>query len=665
MSRSAPLTPTKEVVEILHGIEVRDPYRWLEDGSDPQVQRWVAAQNAHARAFLDALPGRAAIQRRIAQAMACGLLGGSVPRGRHRFFCRRREAMTQPALYVAGPEGERVLVDPGPMSRDSTVALDWWEVSADGELVAFGLSEAGTEASTLHVLRVADGTWLGDAIPGCRWSAVAFEPGGEAILYTREPRPGTVPRNEERFHRHLWRHRLGSDQAEDTEVFGQGRDKLDSIGPVSISADGCWCAVTVSRGWEATDVYLRRGTGPFFPVLEGHAAKLYAWFAGNRLLGLTNLAAPRFRLVEIDPTDPAPEHWRDLVPEQEHVLVDAVATATHLAVHHLVEAASRVSIHRPDGGFERTLELPPLSTVVGLGGHVSSPDLYVTVETFSRPPVTLRNGVEVERLEGPAGFQPERYPVRRAWCNSRDGTRIPIFLAGRAGGQGPTVLSGYGGFSVCRTPLWSPQLVPFWEAGGLFALVCLRGGGEFGEAWHEAGRLGRKQNVFDDLIAAAEWLIDQGLASPRQLGLVGGSNGGLLVGAAITQRPDLFGAAVARVPLTDMLRYHRFGIGQLWVSEYGSADDPEQFRWLFAYSPYHRVRDGVRYPATLITTGEEDARVDPLHARKMTARLQAADPEGLVLLRAEPRAGHGQGKPTTKLVPEEADIWAFLLDRLG
>jgi prolyl oligopeptidase len=664
---STPDTRTETIVDTLHGVQVADPYRWLEDGADPAVRAWVAGQNAHTRALLDALPERPAVEERIQQALDAGSLGPSEPRGRCRFFTQRRPGMDQAALWVAEDRGEpRLLLDPGPLSPDGTTALDWWAPSPDGELVCVGLSEAGTEEATLRLVRTADGSWLEDRIPRCRWSAVAFEPGQRAILYTREPRPGTVPPGEEMYHRHVWRHVLGSDPAEDVRVFGEGRDKRDVTSLISVSDSGRWTVLTVMQGWDRTAAFLRDREGPFAPILEGRVQKLHAWFAGDRLLGLTNVGAPRFRLVEIDPERPEPEAWRDVVPESEHALQDVAVTADRLAVHHLVQASSRVSLHRLDGAFERTLDLPRFSTVTGLGGHPSSPELFLTVETFTRPAVTLAaDGTELSRLEPPPGFDPSRHPVRQVRYSSRDGTSVPMFLVGRAEGAGPVVLTGYGGFSISRTPLWAPTAVPFLEAGGLLAVPNLRGGGEFGEPWHRAGMLESKQTVFDDFIAAAEWLIGCGLTTPRQLGILGGSNGGLLVGAAMTQRPELFGAVVSRVPLLDMIRYERFKVAQLWTAEYGSAEVPEQFGWLLGYSPYHRVRDGTAYPPTLLTTGEEDTRVDPMHARKMAARLQAADPSALVLLRVEPRAGHGLGKPVTKLVPEEADIWSFLLHELS
>ena len=617
--------------------------------------------------MLDALPGRAAIVRRLAETLDCGMLGATVPRGGRGFFVRRTAGMQQAALYVVDADGtERVLVDPGPLSPDGTIALDWWAPSDDGELVCFGLSEAGSEDSTLRLLRVDTGRWLDDAIPHCRLAAVAFEPGGRALLYTRYPEPGTVPAGEEHYHRHVWRHVVGESPVEDVRVFGEGRDRLDYPASLSFSADGRWTVVVVAQGWDRTAVFLREGAGEFRPIFEGIPNELHAWFSGQRLLAQTNLGAPRYRLVEIDPGRPDPGSWRDLVPESKHVLTAAVATSERLVVHHLVDCRSRVSVHLPDGTFEREAELPSFSSLTGLGGHHTTPHVYLTFETFTTPAVSVRlGGEELRRLRPPAGFEPERYPVRQVRVRSRDGTEVPMFLVGRAQGEGPTVLTGYGGFNVSRTPLWLATAVPFLEEGGLVAVANLRGGGEFGQAWHRAGMLANKQNVFDDFEAAAEYLVEAELTTPRRLGILGGSNGGLLVGAAMTRRPELFGCVVCRVPLLDMVRYERFKVARLWAAEYGSSDDQQQFGWLWAYSPYHHVRDGARYPPTLITTGDQDARVDPMHARKMTARLQAASPDTVTLLRVEPRAGHGQGKPAAKMVPEEADVWAFLLAHLG
>jgi prolyl oligopeptidase len=671
MQRSPLQAARREVVvDELHGMRVPDPCRWLEAGEAPEVQAWVAAQRDYARALLDADPARAAIAARIEQAMACGVLGAVVPRGRFRFLTRRTAGMNQVALYVREGDQERCLLDPGVLRADSAVALDWYHPSHDGELVAVGLSESGDENSTLSVLETGRGRILADRIPRCLWAAIDFEPDNKAFLYTRLSDPATVPPGEEHYHRRVWRHVLGEDPYRDQNIFGDGRDKTDFPTVLSISADGHWTAMTLSQGATRAALFLRRPGGSFVSFFEGYDQEAFAWFAGNRLLALTNFGAPNWRLVEIDPEDPAPGRWQDLIPESEHVLVNVVATRDRLLVQHLVSACSRVSVHRADGAFERSLELPPFCTVTGMGADAEQAAAFLTAETFVRPAWALEvdpeagTAVEVARLAPPDGFEPDRYPVRQVRYPSRDGTEVSMFLIGHAAGSGPAVLTGYGGFNISRTPVWMPGTIPFLEAGGLVALANLRGGGEYGEAWHRAGMLDNKQNVFDDFLGAAEWLIAQGFTTPAQLGILGRSNGGLLVGAAMTQRPELFGAVVCQVPLLDMVRYEQFKVAELWASEYGSAADPKAFRWLLAYSPYHRVADGTRYPPILITTGEEDARVDPMHARKMAARLQAANPEGVVLLRVEPRAGHGQGKPVAMLVPEEADIWSFLLRHL-
>jgi prolyl oligopeptidase len=655
----------EDVVEVLHGVEVHDPYRWLEDGRAEEVQRWVEGQNTYTRSVLDLLPARDRIRRRLAEAVDRGALGASAPRGRWRFFARRNPGADQAALFVAEGGGPaRLLFDPAPLSADGTTALDWWVPSPDGELVCLGISEAGSEDSTLMILRTASGEMLADRIPRCRWSAVGFEPGNRAFLYSRQPDPAAVPPGEEMHHRHVWRHVIGSDPESDVEVFGQGRDKLDYPEAISFSSDGRWSVIVVAQGWDRTAVYLRGGEGEFRPIFEGPASEVHAWFSGDRLLALTNYQAPNYRLVEIDPERWQPELWRDLVLESEQVLVAAAAGDRRLLVHHLVDASSRVTCRDLDGGDPVEVALPRFSTVTGLGAHPGSDLMALTVEGFTRPARTVDvEGRELDALEPPAGFDAERYPVRQVRARSRDGTAVPTFLVGRGEGSGPTVLTGYGGFNIARTPLWSPAAIPFLEAGGLLAVACLRGGGEYGERWHRAGMLGSKQNVFDDFIGCAEWLVESGLATPDSLGIMGGSNGGLLVGAALTQRPALFGCAVCRVPLLDMIRYQRFKVAELWTAEYGSAADPEGFGWLYAYSPYHHLREGVDYPPTLITTGEEDSRVDPMHARKFAARLQAVS-RRQVLLRVERRAGHGQGKPASKVVAEETDVWSFLLENL-
>ena len=658
-----PLTPAEPVLDTLHGVPIVDNFRWLEDGDSPRVRGWVEEQGEYARRVLAGYPRREAIASRLLEALSCGMLGPSAPRGDRRLFTRRTGDQQQPVLYVAEGGEERELVDPARFGDDATAALDWWFPSDDGELVAFGISTSGDEHSLLMLVRVCDGRLLEERIPNCQWASVVFEPGNEALIYSRFAEGAF-------YDQRAWRHVLGTPMESDELVFGEGLGRTDTFGAMSISESGGLRAINIHRGWDESSLYLSVDSRPYEEVFSGSGETVNAWFHGERLLAHTNAGAPNWRLIEIDPANPGRENWRDLVAESRAVLVNAATTRDRLLVHHLVNACSKVSVHNLEGGFEGVIDLPPLSTVTGLGAHPTCGDAFLTVETFTRPafllcldPATGRYQ-ESGHVDAPRLFDASNYPVRQVRFTSRDGTESYMFLVGRQGGAGPTVLNGYGGFNLPRTPLWTPTIVPFLEAGGLFVVATLRGGSEYGEDWHRAGMREKKQNVFDDFIAAGEELVRQGLATPSSLGIIGGSNGGLLVGAAMTQRPDLFGAVVCRVPLLDMLRYERFRIAELWNREYGSVQDADAFEWLRAYSPYHRAAPGIRYPPLLLTTGESDARVDPMHARKMAALLQTLNPEGLTLIRVEPRAGHGQGKPVAKMVPEEADIWTFLLSNL-
>jgi len=663
LASKPPFTPAREVVDLIHGVPVQDPFRWLEDGEDPEVRAWVKEQRRHSRAILDAYPARRRLLVRLREVLAGGQLGPSVVRGERRFFTRRTGDMNQAALFLVNGGEERLLLDPVRLGADITTTIDWYEVSDDGELVAAGISEGGGEQSTLHVLRVAGGELLPDRIPNCQWGTVHFLPGNEEFLYSCFP-PG------EFYNQHLRRHRLGQPVAEDPVLF-QPRERTESPGRFDASPDGRWTVLTISRGWDESSLWLSEDGGAFREVFRGAGEIAEAWFLGGRMLAMTNLGAPRWRCVEIDPEQPQPERWRDLVPESPNLLAGVGASQDRLLVHHLVDACSWLSVHRLDGTFEGIVDLPPLCTLTGLGAHPTATSIYLTIETFTRPAFVLEVDPATGRfasaagLDPPAGFDPAAHPVRQVRFTSADGTSSVMFLIGRGEGAGPTLLTGYGGFNLPKTPGWSPTVIPFLEAGGLYAVAVLRGGSEYGEEWHRGGMGAAKQNVFDDFLAAAQALIDAGHCTPSSLGILGRSNGGLLVGAAITQRPDLFGAVVCQVPLLDMLRYERFRIAELWSREYGSAADPVAFQWLHAYSPYHHIEPGRAYPPLLLLTGDSDARVDPMHARKFAARMQSLHPEGRTLLRVEQRGGHGQGKPIAKLIPEEADIWAFLLSHLG
>ncbi len=672
-----PPTPTTDAVESLHGETIPDPYRWLEDGESLDTRAWTEAQNALTRSYLDAAPGRARLRARLDQLLAIGAIGVPTP-ARGRYFYQRRDGrQNQPVLYLReGVHGEdRTVVDPNALDPGGTVALDWYYPSDDGRLLAYGLSENGSEQSVLHVLEVDSGVARPDRIPHTRAADLAWLPDATGFYYTRYPAPGDAPEGEEHYHRAVHFHRLGSDPAGDPLVF-KPAEKEHWPG-VGISPDGRWLVIGVARTFDQTDLYLqdRRSGAPPVAVAKDLPASFEGEVAHGRLFMRTNLEAPTYRLYTVDPERPGREHWREIVPPRADAVLEGVrVSARHLALSYLERASSRLRLADHRGGGLREVALPAIGSLFGAGAEWDGSELFYGFSSYTVPPGVYRVDLETGAAELWRGVEadvdPGRYEVGQVWFRSRDGTEVSMFLVHRAGlrrdGTSPAYLTGYGGFNISMTPAFSRSLLLWLESGGVVAIPNIRGGGEYGERWHQEGMLGRKQNSFDDFIAAAEWLIAQGYTTSARLAAAGGSNGGLLMGAVLTQRPELFRAVVVQVPLLDMLRYHRFLIARLWIPEYGSAEDPAQFPWLRAYSPYHHVRDGVAYPAVLLATAESDTRVDPMHARKMAARLQAATSSSRpVLLRLESRAGHGAGKPLNKVLEELTDTWAFVFSELG
>ncbi|MCZ6697023.1 MAG: prolyl oligopeptidase family serine peptidase [Acidobacteria bacterium] len=681
MEREAGPPPTRreEVSEELHGVRISDPFRWLEGSADPEVLDWTAAQNRHTAALLGGRPGRERTRSRLATLLAIGVQGRPVERGGRYFHMRREGAdQNQPILYVREGVGgtDRALVDPNRLREDGTAAIDWWFPSVDGRLLACGVSEGGDEKSTLRVYEVETGRPLPDVIPRTRYCSLAWLPDGSGFLYTRYPAPGEVEPAMEDYNRHLFRHRLGEDPTGDRKLFGEGRD-MEEMLEIDLSPDGRHLVVMAFEGWTRSDLFvieLADPSAPCRPIAEG----IDAIFRGEVIAGvlylLTNWQAPRYRLLAVDLNRPEPSAWREIIPEGEGVLEQAVIARSGIVAHTMRDASSSLSLHRPDGAPDRGIELPQLGTIDGLSGRHDSDELFFGFSSTTIPPTVHRLDVRTgatsvwERVE--VDLDLGAYEVRQVFYRSKDGTRVPMIVAHRRDllldGSNPTLLYGYGGFNVSLTPVFSRALTLWLERGGVYAQASLRGGREYGEEWHRSGMRSHKQNVFDDFIAAAEWLVGERYTRPERLAIRGGSNGGLLAGAVITQRPDLFRAAIISVPLLDMIRYHRFLIARLWIPEIGSAESPVEFHWLRAYSPYHRVEDGVSYPAVLLTTAAGDSRVDPMHARKMAARLQEATASGHpVLLRVGTRAGHGAGKPLSKLIEESTDDWTFLFWQLG
>lgn len=672
------------IVDHLHGVDVADPYRWLEDGESGETLAWVEVQNERTRQALDGLPGRQALRDRLERLLRTTSISSPRLAGDLVFTRERGGARDQATLVVRSAvdpdHPARTLVDPG-ASGDDTLALDWFHPSPDGALVAYGTSTAGDERSTLRVLDIATGSSLDDVIPHTRAASVAWLPDGSAFAYTRYPDPAVVGDEEAGYHRSVWWHELGDDSARDRLVWGD-EDLPDRTAwpSVTLSADGRWMLVHVSLGWSRVDVHLLdRTTGARRAVIEGEEARTSLEVVGDRLYGTTTLGASRGRVVSAHLAAPQAPRWETVVAEG-----DAVIDGTTVAGGTLLVASTEVGVARLhryllDGSGDAPVELPGIGALAGLDAH-PDPDrelAFLAFGSFTRAPGLWRwtpGGLDLwgALASGEDSPDPAAYSVRQVSYASTDGVAVPMFLVQRAGTPAgpdtPVVLTGYGGFAIASGPAWSPMAVAVADAGGIYAVAGIRGGAEHGEDWHRAGMRQHKQQSFDDFVAAADWLVAEGLTSRPRLAIRGGSNGGLLVGAALTQRPDLCRAVHCAVPLLDMVRFPRFLIARLWVSEYGDPDVAEEFAWLHAWSPYHRVVEGSCYPSVLLTTAESDSRVDPCHARKFAARLQAATScggEHPVLLRVETRAGHGQGKPVGKQADEAADVLAFLFDQLG
>jgi len=648
------------------------------------VRAWTTAQNARTRAVLDAVPRRARFRQRLTELAAVGTATSPSVRGDRLFTLDRWGELDRAVLVVrpivvprAGP-GD-VLLDPVDVTGDPASAIDWYQPSADGALVAFGTSTGGDERSTLRVLEVATGAVLADELPHTRAASVAWLPDGSGFAYTRYPDPDEVGAEEAGYHRTVWWHRIGDATDDDRPCFTDLPTK-EAWPEVSLSVDGRWLLVHVELGWSRTDVHLLdRDAGTWTTVVAGEEATTWLSVDADRerLIGTTTLGAPRGRVVAAPLGDPGPATWVDLVAEADDVLGGVARAEEHLLV--LRTRAGVSSLHHHDAQGARLADagalLGGLSAVTALASHPSCPGVVAVGHTsFTRPDTVSawRPAREASPLTTFEARGVDAAVVAQVRYPSSDGVEVPMLLVHGAGTVvdpgTPTVLTGYGGFNITESPAWSPFVAAWCEAGGQVAVAGLRGGSEEGEAWHQAGMREHKPQVFADFEAAADWLVAEGRTSRERLAIRGGSNGGLLVAACTTRRPDLCAAVVCDVPLTDMVRFPRFLIARLWIPEYGDPDVPEELAWLHAYSPYHRVVDGTCYPPVLITTGEEDSRVDPCHARKLAARLQAATACGEqrpILLRVESAAGHGQGKPTSKQVEERADVLAFLTCHLA
>jgi prolyl oligopeptidase len=674
-----PSHPDPTVVDFYHGQAVPDPYRWLEDLDSEQTRAWIEAQNRLTFDYLQRIPARQRLLERLRQLWNYEKYSQPFKEGNRYFYFKNDGLQNQSVLYTQESlEGEaRVLLDPNTLSEDGTVALSGIAISRDGRYLAYGLSRSGSDWQEWKVRDIETGEDLPDHLRWIKFSGASWTLDGQGFFYSRydEPAPGSEYESANYFQK-LYYHRLGTPQSEDLLVYHRPDQKEWGFAG-GVTEDGDYLIISVWRGTDPKNLLfykdLRDPSSPVVELIREFQAE-YAFVGndGSRFWLLTDLQAPRRRLVAIDLDNPG--QLQEVIPEAEETLQGVSLIHNQFVAFYLKDAHTQIRTFALDGTYLGEIPLPGLGSASGFGGKRYDTETFYTFTSFTTPPTIYRydftSGRSTLFRQPQVDFDPQAYEVQQVFYASQDGTRIPMFLVHRRGlartGDHPTLLYGYGGFGISLTPSFSVGLVAWLEMGGVYAQPSLRGGGEYGEAWHQAGTKLNKQKVFDDFIAAAEWLMANGYTNPSKLAIAGGSNGGLLVGACLTQRPDLFAAALPAVGVFDMLRFHKFTIGWAWISEYGSPEDPEEFKALYAYSPLHNLKPGTAYPATLITTADHDDRVVPAHSFKFAAALQAAQGGSQpILIRIDTKAGHGAGKPTAKLIEETADRWAFLVQVLG
>ena len=688
-----PETEVKKVVDDYHGTKVTDPYRWLEGSAAPEIEEedaaldervsnWMDAQNGYTREVLDNLPGREKLEKRLRELMEIGSVGTPTVRRNRYFFWKREGDQAQFIIYMQeGRDGEpKVILDPNTLDEEKLIAPSFTEPNHDGTLMAFGLYRAGDENTTLYVMNVDTREWLADEIPG-KVSSVSWLPDSTGFFYRR------LADLENPYSGQIKFHKLGTHPRQDKLLFEQYKEGplATTWGPYpGVSRDARWMIIWYATGTDSNDLsvvdldhWFRTGEFNMVDIVKGEKATFVGSIIGDTLLMQTTLDAPNGKVMRVDLNQPDREHWRAFIPEKKDAVLESVdVTRSYLVAEYLEDATSRLELLDQNGKVLKQVELPGIGSA-DINTAEDRDEAFVVYTSFNEPTsiywVNLDND-ERELWQRPdVPVDPSIVDVKQVFYTSKDGTKVPMFLVHKKGlkldGTNPTMLTGYGGFNISRTPSFSATRFPWLESGGVYALANLRGGGEYGEEWHRAGMLEKKQNVFDDFIAAGEWLIDNKYTSTEKLAIMGGSNGGLLTGAALVQRPDLFSVVIVAVPLLDMLRYQEFSMARYWVPEYGTSENPEHFPFLNAYSPYQNVKKGVAYPAVMLTAGENDTRVHQMHAMKMAARLQAAttsDPEkDPVLLWVDRSAGHGAGKPLDMRVRDTADMNIFIRWQLG
>jgi prolyl oligopeptidase len=665
-----PPTKAEPVTETLNGVTITDPYRWLENQTSLDTRAWLETQEKFARSYLDAIPGREQLRRQFEALLKIDSVGMPFVHNNRYFFSRRMANEDRASLcWRQGYSGkDEILVDPKSVSVDPTTSVQYTDVSHDGSLVAFAIRRGGEDETEVRLLDVNQRKPFADTLPRGRYVGVAIKHDNSGLYYARfGAGQGT----------RVYYHAMGSEPAADQEIFGSGYGPSDLIS-TGLSDNGRWLVMVVAHGVPAkkNEVFVQDldRHGPIQTVVNDIDAQFSPDFAGDVLLLNTNWNAPNRKILRVDPANPARDHWKDVVPESTLAIGSVSTAGGRLFVSYLDNVVTRIKQFALDGKYLGDLKLPGIGTTSVPRGRWSDDEAFFNFTSFVEPATSYRYVVSTGKRE--LWFRP-KVPIhtddieaKQVWYPSKDGTKVPMFVVHRKGlpldGSRPTLMTAYGGFNLSMTPAFSTIAAWWTEKGGVFALPNLRGGGEFGEGWHRAGMFEKKQNVFDDFIAAAEWLIQNKYTNPAKLGIEGASNGGLLMGAMMTQRPDLFGAIVCGAPLLDMLRYHKLSVGSWWAAEYGSADDPKQFAYLNKYSPYHNVHAGTKYPAIMFTTGDSDTRVDPSHARKMTALMQAANVSGNpIILRYDTKGGHSGIGSIDKVVDQQVDMMSFIADRLG
>jgi prolyl oligopeptidase len=686
-----PAAPKTNQVDVYHGVKVPDPYRILENPDDPATREWIEGENKITFGYLEKIPRREKIKDRLTELWNYERYGVPFKEGGRYFFTKNDGLQNQSVLYtVPSLEGEpRVLLDPNKLSKDGTVALKGYTIREDGEYMTYGLSSAGSDWEEWKVRRVATGEDTEDVLKWVKFSEVSWTKDGKGFFYCRYDEPKESEKLQSlNYFQKLYYHRLGTPQNQDVLVYDRP-DHKDWMFSGDVTEDGRYLVISIEQGTDTRrrvyykDLKRKGGEGELAikegsPVVEllnqFDANYTFIQNEGTIFYFQSDLDASRAKVIAIDIVRPEKVNWKTIIPESKDTLHRTTIVNHQLIANYMQDAHSAVRIYNLDGKLARELKLPGIGSAGGFSGKKTETETFYGFTSFTTPTVIyrydLKTGESSVFRQPKLQFDPSAYETKQVFYKSKDGTQVPMFITAKKGvaldGNNPTFLYGYGGFNISLTPSFSSSTMVWLEMGGVYAQPNMRGGGEYGEEWHKGGMKLKKQNVFDDFIAAAEWLIENKYTRKEKLAIAGGSNGGLLVGACLTQRPDLFGAALPAVGVMDMLRFHKFTIGWAWVSDYGSADTSEEFKAIYAYSPLHNIKPGTKYPATLITTADHDDRVVPAHSFKFAATLQAAQAgPAPVLIRIETKAGHGAGKPTSKLIEEAADRYAFLVKNLG